>query len=197
LLGLLSEARDLGLLGPGPVEAHVHHSQAFAAAVTPPSLAVDLGSGAGIPGLVLALQWSESRWVLLDASHRRTAFLEEAVGRLQLDDRVEVRCQRSEEAGRDLTLRGTADLVTARGFGPAAVTAECAAPFLSVGGFLVVSDPPGGQPSRWSVPGLAILGLEPDLAVEAPVALQRLRQIVPCPDRFPRRPGIPEKRPLF
>jgi 16S rRNA (guanine527-N7)-methyltransferase len=197
LLGLLSEARDLGLLGPGPVEAHVHHSQAFAAAVTPPSLAVDLGSGAGIPGLVLALQWSESRWVLLDASYRRTAFLEEAVGRLQLDDRVEVRCQRSEEAGRDPLLRGCADLVTARGFASPAVTAESAAPFLVVGGHLVVSEPPGGQPDRWPEESLRALGLVPDGRWTDPVAVQRLCQIALCPDRFPRRPGIPPKRPLF
>jgi 16S rRNA (guanine527-N7)-methyltransferase len=179
------------------VEAHIDHSRAFAELVQPPTLAVDLGSGAGIPGLVLALLWPTSRWVLLDSSHRRTRSLGDAVDALQLSPRVVVRCQRSEEAGRDPTLRGKADLVTARGFGPPAVTAESAAPFLAVGGFLVVSDPPGGQPSRWSGPGLALLGLEPDHAVEAPVALQRLRQITPCPDRFPRRPGIPEKRPLF
>jgi 16S rRNA (guanine527-N7)-methyltransferase len=146
---------------------------------------------------VLALHWPTSRWVLLDSSRRRTRFLAEAVEDLGLSTRVVVRCQRSEEAGRDPALRGRADLVTARSFGPPAVAAECAAPFLAVGGFLVISDPPGGQPSRWSTPGLAVLGLEPDQSIEAPVALQRLRQVAPCPDRFPRRPGIPEKRPLF
>jgi 16S rRNA (guanine527-N7)-methyltransferase len=147
--------------------------------------------------LVLALHWPDSRWVLLDASHRRTTFLDDAVRRLGLADRVEVRCQRSEEAGRDPVLRGRADLVTARGFGSPAVTAESAAPLLVVGGHLVVSEPPGGQPERWPEDSLRQLGLVPNGRWTDPIAVQRLRQSELCPDRYPRRAGIPAKRPLF
>lgn len=194
----LSEARDLGFLGPGPVEEHVRHSLAFARLVDPsPTKAVDLGSGGGLPGLVLALYWPSSSWVLVDGNRRRSEFLVSAVSALGVSDRVEVRRQRAEESGRDPALRAAADLVTARSFGPPAVTAECAAPLLVVGGILVVAEPPGGNPDRWPDEPLGQLGLEGDGAITEPAAFQRLRQRELCPERFPRRVGIPAKRPLF
>ncbi len=146
---------------------------------------------------MLALLWQRSRWTLIDARARRAAFLREAVGELELTDRVEVLGQRAEDAGRNPQRRGEADLVVARSFGPPAVTAECAAPFLRAGGFLVVAEPPGGAPERWPAGPLALLGLVPDKNRNAPVALQRLRQAQPCPTQYPRRPGIPAKRPLY
>jgi 16S rRNA (guanine527-N7)-methyltransferase len=180
------------------VSAQLEHSLAFADLVSdPPDHAVDLGSGAGIPGLVLALLWPQSRWTLLDANERRTTFLAEALVSLRLSARVEVVVCRAEVAGRQPGRRGRADLVVARGFGPPAVVAECAAPLLRVGGTLIVAEPPGGAPDRWPASGLQLLGLVEDGRTREPVALQRLRQGVPCPDRYPRRVGIPLKRPLF
>ncbi len=149
-----------------------------------------------MPGLILALRWPSSLWALLDASIRRTEFLRQAVTTLGIEDRVEVVTTRAEEAGRDPARRGVADLVVARSFGPAAVTAECAAPLLRVGGELVVAEPPGGAPDRWPVAGLLELGLKADGRTVEP-ALQHLGQVSSCPDRYPRRTGIPEKRPLF
>jgi 16S rRNA (guanine527-N7)-methyltransferase len=179
------------------VQPHLDHSRAFAHAVRqPPAQAADLGSGGGIPGLPLALLWPDSRWVLIDANRRRTAFLVEAVGALDLSDRVEVLCQRAEVSGHGL-LRGTRDLVVARGFASPAVTAECAAPLLRVGGGLVVSEPPAGMPDRWPPRELEQLGLTPTEALTSPVALQVLRQTDACPPRYPRRTGIPAKRPLW
>jgi 16S rRNA (guanine527-N7)-methyltransferase len=134
---------------------------------------------------------------LIDASTRRAAFLRDAVDRLELSDRVDVLGQRAEDAGRDPQRRGEADLVVARSFGPPAVTAECAAPLLCTDGYLVVAEPPGGAPDRWPAVSLAALGLIPDANRTAPVALQRLRQIHPCSARYPRRAGIPAKRPLY
>jgi len=176
----------------------VRHSLLFALLVSTFSgMAVDLGSGGGLPGLVLAHHWPASSWVLLDGNLRRTEWLAGAVATLGMADRVQVRCQRAEEAGRDPSLRSRFDLVTARSFGPPAVTAECAAPLLAVGGVLVVSEPPGGDPDRWPAAGLDQLGLAVDGLIVEPVAFQRLRLVVPCPSRFPRRVGVPAKRPLF
>lgn len=104
---------------------------------------------------------------------------------------------RAEVAGRDPARRAGADLVVARAFGPPAVVAECAAPLLRPGGALVVAEPPGGAPERWSVEGLALLGLAEVDRTSEPVALVRLAQVAACPDRYPRRIGIPLKRPLF
>jgi 16S rRNA (guanine527-N7)-methyltransferase len=149
-----------------------------------------------VPGLPLALVWPQTRWILLDAGANRTAFLGEAVVRLGLTERVDVRCQRAEVAGRG-DLRGALDCVVARSFGPPAVTAECAAPLLKPGGILIVAEPPGGDPDRWSSDGLALLGMEPGRANTDPTAYQILVQETPCPSRFPRRTGVPSKRPLF
>jgi len=85
---------------------------------------VDLGSGGGVPGLVLAAVWTGSTVYLIETMGRRAAFLSRSVGTLDLN-LVHVIPGRAEEAGRDPALRGTFDLVTARGFGPPAVTAEC------------------------------------------------------------------------
>jgi 16S rRNA (guanine527-N7)-methyltransferase len=76
------------------------------------------------------------------------------------------------------------------------VTAECAAPLLAVGGLLVVSEPPDGR--RWPASALEPLGMAVEGMVRgAAGTFQRLRQVTPCPDRYPRRVGIPAKRPLF
>jgi 16S rRNA (guanine527-N7)-methyltransferase len=132
----------------------------------------------------------------VDGSVTRAAFLTEAAAELGVDERVSVLAERAEEAGRG-PWRGRADLVVARGFGPPAVTAECAAPFLAVGGRLVVAEPPGGRPDRWTTEGAALLGMAIGPAYQEPTALQVLVQASPCPDRYPRRTGIPAKRRLF
>ena len=159
---------------------------------------MDLGSGGGVPGLPLAARaWPACRWILLDASERRTAFLEAAVVRLHLTDRATVVRARAEDAGRRPDLRAVADLVTARGFGSPSVTAECAAPLLRVGGRLIVSEPPESTGERWPGEPLAQLGLRPLRLLRDGAGYQVLEQQAPCPERFPRRVGVPAKRPLF
>jgi len=205
LLPVLEEARRLGFLGPGPVETHVGHTAGFAevirqrrhvSAVQDP--AVDLGSGGGVPGLVLAVQFPEMRWVLMDAARRRAAFLRNAVAELGLDRTVTVIEARAEEVGRRPEHRGMYQLAVARGFGPAAVTAECVAPLLQLHGQAVVSDPPGGAPWRWPAEGLHMLGMAAMPMVSAEGAsYQVLVQEHRCPERYPRRIGVPAKRPLF
>jgi 16S rRNA (guanine527-N7)-methyltransferase len=104
---------------------------------------------------------------------------------------------RAEEAGHRPVLRGSMDLVVARSFGPPAVTAECASPFLRVGGWLVVSEPPSAPQDRWPDGGLAELGLRNGGAVHSDRSFKTLVQDRPCPDRYARRNGVPAKRPLF
>ncbi|MGY6500772.1 MAG: RsmG family class I SAM-dependent methyltransferase [Acidimicrobiales bacterium] len=199
LVAILDTSRDLGFLGPGPVEPHIAHASALVPVLTAAGLdpagevtVLDLGSGGGLPGLVLALALPHWRFVLLDANERRTAFLNEAVVALGIDPRVEVYRARAEEAGRS-SLRGAADVVVARSFGAPAVTAECAAPVLRVGGHLFVSEPPDPAEERWPVEGLAEVGLE----LAGMGSWAHMRQVVSCPDRYPRRVGVPTKRPLW
>lgn len=205
LLDLLTQSRELGFLGPGPVEDHLHHATAFVAAcTTAPARALDLGAGGGLPGLVIAaLAWPDTTWCFLDSSAKRTAFLTEAVDALDLGQRVSVVTARAEEVGRDQNQRATYDLVVSRSFGGPAVTAECAAPLLRPDGFLVVSEPPSSDTGqRWPDDGVAKFGLgpaEPVVITDGPnpVHLVRMKQQRIVDDRYPRRVGIPAKRPLF
>jgi 16S rRNA (guanine527-N7)-methyltransferase len=66
-----------------------------------------------------------------------------------------------------------------------------------VGGRLVVAEPPEAAPDRWDADGLAQLGLTLGPRRDVPSAMQLLVQVRLCPDRFPRRTGVPAKRPLF
>jgi 16S rRNA (guanine527-N7)-methyltransferase len=229
----LRQAQERGLLGGSALDEQIAHAQEFALAAAmggqdgrpepgvdaraAPDLWLDLGSGGGLPGLVLAGLWPDSRGVLLDSATRRTSFLAEALEDLGWDGRVSVVTARAEEAGRDPSLRADFDVVVARSFGPPAVTAECAAPFLASGGRLVVSEPPPTAPDpargeggpgrdlrpvsvdddRWPRDPLAELGMRPGVAVRGRFGFQVIDLVERCPDRFPRRSGIPAKRPLY
>ena len=161
-------------------------------------MALDLGSGGGLPGLVLAaLRAPEVCWTLLDARQRSVTFLFEAVAQLELGERVIPLLGRAEEIGRRDEYRGRYGLVVARGFGSPAVTAECAAPLLTVGGRLVVSEPPDPPPSRWPAV-LERLGLAFGAVQRFPEgSFAVLEQVNPCPSTYPRRTGVPAKRPLW
>ncbi|MGH9106940.1 MAG: 16S rRNA (guanine(527)-N(7))-methyltransferase RsmG [Acidimicrobiales bacterium] len=202
LLPLLEEARSLGFLGPGDVDDQLSRSLAFTAVATaPPAWAVDLGSGGGLPALVLALAWPASRWLLVDSNQRRARWLTLTIGVLGVDSRCQVVCERAELLARGPD-RHRADLVTARALGPPGPTAECGAPLLHVGGELLVADPPQGGPGRWPARGLARLGLvlsgaETVATSAGPVSISRLSCQRGCPEAYPRRVGVPFKRPLF
>ncbi len=199
----VARARTLGVFGDRPLADQIRHAWSFGdiveelggSAATSPVL--DLGSGGGLPGLVLAHRWPGRPMVLLDSAHRRCALLEQAIEACCLGAAVAVVCARAEVAGRDPQLRGEFGVVVARSFGPPPVTAECAAPFLQVGGVLVVSEPPDEDPGRWPVDALGELGLRPVRTVQSPVHLTVLQQDRLCPERYPRRVGIATKRPLY
>ncbi|MGA3352214.1 MAG: RsmG family class I SAM-dependent methyltransferase [Acidimicrobiales bacterium] len=170
---------------------------------------LELGSGGGLPGLVMALEDQELRLVLVDSARRSVEFLRWAVDELEISERVDIVHARAEQVGRDPRYREGFAAVLARSFGPPAVTAECAAPLLRVGGRLIVSEPPAKDPvqdlalaslpapDRWPPQGCAELGLKPELALRDPFGFAVIRQVSQCPERFPRRTGIPAKRPLF
>jgi 16S rRNA (guanine527-N7)-methyltransferase len=217
----LQQSRSWGFLGEGPLDVHVAHAQGFADAAE--SILVgrssassdadpgqpdegpwmDLGSGGGIPGLVLAQRWAHREAVLLDSNERRARFLQEVVDNQGWGDRVRVVTERAEMAGRVPGLRGSFSLVVARSFGSPPVTAECAAPFLRQSGILIVSEPPDSSVSdlpdeaRWPQEGLAQTGLRPLAAWHGEFRYAILRQDEECPDRLPRRVGVPGKRPLY
>jgi 16S rRNA (guanine527-N7)-methyltransferase len=203
----LEESQRLGFLGQPPVQRQVQHARAFASAWT--ELAdgsrrhvLDLGSGGGLPGLVLGVEHPDLKLVLLEGSETRCSFLRRAVRGLGIADRVEVLEDRAESAGRDERWRGQFDVVVARSFGRPSVTAECAAPFLRPGGIAEISAPPSAgreslQADRWPAQGLTSLHMAYVTTVAQPFRFDILRQAAPCPATYPRRVGVPAKRPLF
>jgi 16S rRNA (guanine527-N7)-methyltransferase len=199
----LKRSAELGFLGSMPIIDQIEHALGFVVAAesalggSPMSVA-DLGSGGGVPGLILLACWPTTRLVLLDSNERRTEFLSEATAELMGGEPVEVIRGRAEEIGQSEMFRGQFDLVTSRSFGAPAVTAECGAPLLTIGGVMVVSEPPEGE-NRWPADGLQPLGIIPSEHVrfEDRFGYQVLRKQEPTPDRYPRRTGIPAKRPLF
>jgi 16S rRNA (guanine527-N7)-methyltransferase len=201
LTARLEDARRRGMLGPGPVEAHLDHAEALAAAVDTDfhGRFLDLGSGAGVPGMILLAVWPRATGVLLDARRRRCSFLESAVGALDLADRASVACGRAEELARDGEFRGAFELVVARGFGAPATTAECAVGFLVQGGRLAVSEPPGEpDPRRWPKEGLDELGLlGPEVRGSEGARVAVLTSAGPPGELWPRRVGVPGRRPLW
>jgi 16S rRNA (guanine527-N7)-methyltransferase len=197
LLDIWREGQRLSAVGPGPVEQHLAHATALAEGLDPPTRAVDLGSGAGIPGLALAGRWPESRWMLLDAARRRVRLLEDAIRRLGWEDRVVAVHGRAEDVARDPRWEARSDLVVARSFGSPSSTLECGVRFVAQGGLLVVSEPPEEVRGRWSGAALAELGLEEVPGEDASVRIKRFRRVGPIPASVPRRAGIPTRRPLF
>jgi 16S rRNA (guanine527-N7)-methyltransferase len=193
---VLSDGQTRGLLGPGAVGPHIDRSLDVGGILrAPPQVALDLGSGGGLPGLPLALAWPATQWILLDGRDGRAEFLRQAVTKLGIDERVRVIAERAEIAGRG-ELRASVDVVVARSFGRPAVTAECGSPFLRREGLLIVAEPPG-ENDRWPAEGLAQLGMRRGIRATEPSSVQVLVQERLCPARYPRRVGVPGKRPLF
>jgi 16S rRNA (guanine527-N7)-methyltransferase len=203
---LLAEAQRRGFVGPGPIARQIDHAVDLAAMLGPTaSKILDLGSGGGLPGLVLAMTFPLASVVLLDAQRRRCEFLREAIEALALGERCRVAEGRAEDLARAAELRGAFDLVTARSFGPPATTAECAVGFLAPGGSLVVTEPPPvidaddvEPPNRWPPEGLVALGLTPaELMRQGKTTAARMTLLEPVLERWPRRVGVPSKRPLW
>lgn len=157
---------------------------------------VDVGSGAGLPGVPAAIG-AGLAGTLVESSAKKAAFLRDAVAALGLP--LEVVHARAEEAARRPDLRdhfasGTVRAVAA---GPAAL--ELLAPFLAVGGLAVLQRGAPERNERDALAGAALMlasRVEREVAVPDDCRLVLVRKIGATPERFPRRTGIPAKRPL-
>lgn len=160
---------------------------------------VDLGSGAGVPGIPIAVLHPRLRVVLADSARKKVAFLEIAVRELGLAN-VDVAQARAEDLGRDAAHRERYDVVTARALAPVRVLAEYALPLLRIGGEAVLPKGRGARDEvRAAARALDLLGGE--AAVHAPRTrfcspVVVLRKAAPTPPAYPRRAGTPQRRPL-
>lgn len=196
---IFERAQEQGLLGRATSPRREWlHAVAIARQLTDPgeSRCVDLGTGAGLPGLVLAACWPATRWLLTDRRLRSESFVPWAIGVLDIAERATFVRGDVAELAREPALAGGFDVVVARAFGPPPVTAECATAFLAVGGRLVVSEPEDEVGARWPEMPLARLGLAVQASGADPSFVE-LVKVAPHEDRFPRRLAAMQRNPLY
>ncbi|MEG1514785.1 MAG: 16S rRNA (guanine(527)-N(7))-methyltransferase RsmG [Clostridia bacterium] len=164
---------------------------------------VDVGSGAGFPGIPLAIALPQLRVTMVDALSKRVGFLQSVIDALGLLNATAVHA-RLEDAARMPMLRGQFDLATARAVADTAVLCEWALPFLRVGGQLIAYKGPAiDEELPRAAQALATLGGEVQRVVSAPLPgrdwdhrLLIVQKIAPTSKRFPRKPGEPARNPL-
>jgi 16S rRNA (guanine527-N7)-methyltransferase len=150
----------------------------------------DVGSGGGLPGIPLKLALPGISLCLVESDLRKAEFLRDAVAALDLAD-VEVEPRRAEELGRDPRHRDAYDIVVTRAAAKAPVAAEYCLPLLRAKGTLLAL----ARYGDWDGARRAIGQLGGRLEGERAGAVV-VRKMRPTPDQFPRRVGIPGKRPL-
>ena len=157
---------------------------------------VDIGSGGGLPAIPIAIAIG-APVTLVESTTKKAAFLEAVLGTLHLEGRVIP--QRAELAGRDPALRDHFACATARAVSSAPTVLELTVPFLRVGGVAVLQR--GGMDDRERN---AVMDAAPMLGAHVAdvIRLEGERRVLlvkktaATPQRFPRRTGVPEKRPL-
>ena len=164
---------------------------------------IDIGSGAGLPGIPMKIAFPGLTGVLIDATERKIRFLRSMIDRLALPG-LEARTGRAEDMGHRPEMREQFDLVLARAVAPMAILAELTLPFCRIGGHVVVHKTLGAadeiRAARYAIEALGGLTRR-ELLSELPDGVTQslllvIEKITKTPDRYPRRPGIPAKRPL-
>lgn len=166
---------------------------------------VDVGSGAGLPGLPLRVVLPDVRLTVIEATGKKARFVRRAVDELGTAG-VEVICDRAEVVGRSNAHRGKYDVAVARALAPLPVLAEYCVPLVREGGHVVAMK---GDPDRREIEegrrAARVLGARLDRVVRVPFlpesriqkrCLVVLEKEKPTPDRYPRRTGVPKKAPL-
>lgn len=157
---------------------------------------IDIGSGGGLPAIPLALALPAVRFSLLEANARKCAFLEHAAGTLELAN-VRVLAGRAEELARRPELREQFDRAISRAAARPAVLLELALPFVKPGGELI-AQVTSADPHLLRAAAARLGGGPPRLEHPASVGgvLLAVPKSDPTPAEFPRRVGVPGRKPL-
>lgn len=161
---------------------------------------VDVGSGGGLPGLPLKILRPELEMTLVESDQAKAAFLVQAAARLRLSA-VDVVARTAEEVGRDSRCRESFDAAVARALAPLPVLAELCLPLVRVGGRLLAQKTEK-EDSAAAKRVLKLLGGMLDSVHPAPSTARTegvvvvVRKVTPTPEAYPRRPGLPRRKPL-
>jgi 16S rRNA (guanine527-N7)-methyltransferase len=164
---------------------------------------IDVGSGAGFPGLPLKIVCPDIKLTLLEATGKKAAFLQHLVELLKLTD-VKILAARAEESGRHPAQREQYDVAVARAVAALPVLAEYTLPLVKVGGRIIAQK--GPDPAleiETAAQALTVLGGQLDRVVPVTIPglgarryLVVIAKVKPTPPKYPRRPGMPAKRPI-
>lgn len=183
---------------------HFLDSLALAQAWTgnPPPALADIGAGAGFPGIPLKLLWPEARLLLVESVGKKTEFLAHMVQILELTD-VKICTARAETLGQDASYRERFALVTGRAVASLNVLAEYCLPLCMIGGrFVAPKSADGADEARMAEQAIQQLGgrYQQTISVSLPEVDPRTLVVIdkaqPTPAQYPRRVGLPLKRPL-
>jgi len=164
---------------------------------------IDVGAGAGIPGIPLKIVFPDIKLVLCEATAKKAAFLRHIIDTLGLND-VEVVVGRAEEVAHDAQYRERFGLVLSRAVAPLPALVELTLPFCAVGGGFIAQKK-GAVAPEVAQAGKAMATLGGSLREVKKVELEEfaderylvvIDKIAPTPPQYPRRPGMPGKRPL-
>ncbi len=170
---------------------------------SPGARAIDIGSGAGFPGIPLAIVYPQAQMTLLEATGKKVAFLEQIAQRLSLEGVTAIH-GRAEDVGHDPAHREQYGLALARAVAELPVVVEYALPFCRGGGYLVAQRGSDGRAEAQATQrAIALLGgaLQRVVPVRVPglpegPTLVVIQKAGPTPGGYPRRAGMPSKRPL-
>ncbi len=163
---------------------------------------IDVGAGAGFPGLPLKIVRPRLSLTLLESTGKKVTFLQHLLERLQVEGARAIK-GRAEELGRDPAHRESYDVVLARAVASLPVLVEYTLPFCRPGGMVIAQKGTEAQAEAEAAkPGMAVLGgqLRAIKAVPLPGLTGRhlvvIDKVSPTPDKYPRRTGVPARRPL-
>lgn len=164
---------------------------------------MDMGTGAGLPGIPLKILYPETSFVLTDSLNKRIQFLQNVVERLQLKN-IECIHGRAEELGRQPKCRESFDVVVSRAVANLAVLAEYCLPFVKVGGvFLCLKGPKYKEELEESAVAISKVGgqVESIQSISLPFSdithyVLIIRKVQQTPTKYPRKPGKPTKNPI-
>jgi 16S rRNA (guanine527-N7)-methyltransferase len=176
-------------------EKHVGEAVALLAACSPIEGArvADVGAGGGVPGLPLAILRPDLHVTLIDSDQRKCGFLQHEAGALELRN-VAVECARVEDLARREGMREAFDLAVSRALAPPPVMCEFTLPLVRVGGAVATLVGDAVQAARDCAPAAALLGGGVPRAAEGDVLL--IDKLRPTPEQYPRRAGVPLRKPL-